>query len=77
MRTDVHALPFRRDTVAQPCVMNVILPNNKGVTVAAIHREGVVSGPADFALFKCEMMSPDESHPRTTASKVDAPNGHV
>lgn len=74
---DVHALSFRRAVVAQARVMDVISSDHEGVTVAAVHRQGIVASPADFALLKGYMMPPDEAHTRAAAPEPYAANSQV
>ena len=74
---DVHALALRRAAVAQSGVMNVISSDNEGVAVTAVHRQGVVFGPADFALLERDVMAPDKPHTRVAALEMQAPNRQV
>jgi len=47
--------------------MNMIVSDYEGVTVTAIHRQGVIAGLEDFTVLKCDMVAPDKANTRAAA----------
>ena len=74
---DIHALAFGGAGLAQARVMNVVVADNKGMAVTAVHGEGIVAGVKDLAGLQGDVVSADKTDTRTATLKTQAPDDQM
>ena len=67
--SDVHPFALGLARGAQAGVMDVVSADDEGVTVAAVHRQGIVARFCDFTILEGDVMASDKAHAGTAASK--------